>query len=64
MVNVPSVNNSYKWAGGGIVSSVEDLLIFGLLLCQCYSDLSSTVHGVLTKQVLEQFWTPVDNTQS
>ena len=27
--NVPEVNNSYKWAGGGILSDVSDLLILG-----------------------------------
>ncbi|MDX1545342.1 MAG: serine hydrolase domain-containing protein [Rhodothermales bacterium] len=29
LVNAPFVNNSYKWAGGGFLSTVEDLLRFG-----------------------------------
>uniref|UniRef100_A0A915B8P9 Beta-lactamase-related domain-containing protein n=1 Tax=Parascaris univalens TaxID=6257 RepID=A0A915B8P9_PARUN len=26
--NAPEVDNSYKWAGGGVLSTVDDLLIF------------------------------------
>lgn len=29
VVNAPYVDNSYKWAGGGFLSTAEDLLIFG-----------------------------------
>ena len=29
LVNVPYVDNSYKWAGGGILSTVNDLMKFG-----------------------------------
>lgn len=29
LVNAPFVDNSYKWAGGGFLSTVEDLLRFG-----------------------------------
>lgn len=29
IVNAPCVDNSYKWAGGGILSTVSDLLKFG-----------------------------------
>ena len=29
VVNAPFVDNSYKWAGGGFISSVEDLVRFG-----------------------------------
>ena len=28
-INAPFVDNSYKWAGGGFISSVEDLVRFG-----------------------------------
>ena len=28
-MNVPFVDNSYKWAGGGILSTVLDLVKFG-----------------------------------
>ncbi len=29
VINAPFVDNSYKWAGGGFISSVEDLVRFG-----------------------------------
>ena len=29
LVNVPYVDNSYKWAGGGLLSTVNDLTKFG-----------------------------------
>ncbi|EDO31568.1 predicted protein, partial [Nematostella vectensis] len=29
LVNVPYVDNSYKWAGGGFISTAEDLVKFG-----------------------------------
>ena len=29
LVNAPFVNNSYKWAGGGFLSTTEDVLRFG-----------------------------------
>jgi CubicO group peptidase (beta-lactamase class C family) len=29
IINAPFVDNSYKWAGGGFISSVEDLVRFG-----------------------------------
>ncbi len=41
LVNVPSVDNSYKWAGGGLLSTVNDLLKFGnkmLFMYQHHSD--------------------------
>lgn len=30
VVNAPYVDNSYKWAGGGFISSAEDLIKFGV----------------------------------
>ena len=29
LINAPYVNNSYKWAGGGFISSSEDIAKFG-----------------------------------
>ena len=29
LVNAPYVDNSYKWAGGGFMSTAEDLVQFG-----------------------------------
>jgi serine beta-lactamase-like protein LACTB len=48
MLNAPYVDNSYKWAGGGFVSTAEDLVTFG--------------HAMLTGKLLRPetvaaFWT-------
>ncbi len=40
--NVPYVDNSYKWAGGGILSNVGDLMKFGNCLLFNYQNDSST----------------------
>jgi serine beta-lactamase-like protein LACTB len=32
--NAPYVDNSYKWAGGGFLSTAEDLALFGSALLQ------------------------------
>ena len=29
LINAPYVDNSYKWAGGGFISTTEDLVKFG-----------------------------------
>lgn len=36
MKNVPYVDNSYKWAGGGFISTAEDLVRFGNAVLGCY----------------------------
>jgi serine beta-lactamase-like protein LACTB len=40
LVNVPCVDNSYKWAGGGLLSTVNDLLKFGNKMLLFYQDKS------------------------
>ena len=44
--NTPYVDNSYKWAGGGLVSTAEDLVQFGNAVLSCYQ-LSSTATSPL-----------------
>ena len=34
--NAPHVDNSYKWAGGGFLSTVGDLLKFGNIMIYSY----------------------------
>jgi serine beta-lactamase-like protein LACTB, mitochondrial len=46
--NAPYVDNSYKWAGGGFLSTAEDLVHFGCLLMQA---------GFLKEDSLKQLFT-------
>lgn len=48
-VIAPTVDNSYKWAGGGFLSTAEDLVRFGAAI------LSGTI---LTEETLDESWTP------
>jgi serine beta-lactamase-like protein LACTB len=36
IVNAPYVDNSYKWAGGGLLSNIGDLLKFGNIMLYSY----------------------------
>jgi serine beta-lactamase-like protein LACTB, mitochondrial len=47
--NAPYVDNSYKWAGGGFISTAEDLVRFGSQLLQ---------PGFLKAQTLQTMFTP------
>ncbi|NND73093.1 MAG: beta-lactamase family protein [Rhodothermales bacterium] len=48
IVPAPYVDNSYKWAGGGFLSTTEDLIRFG----QAHLD------GILDEATIEILWTP------
>lgn len=53
LANVPFSDNSYKWAGGGFVSTVGDLLKFGNSMLYSYQwkpDMT-LVDGKLVKQI-------------
>ncbi|XP_074601175.1 serine beta-lactamase-like protein LACTB, mitochondrial [Brevipalpus obovatus] len=56
LVNAPPVDCSYKWAGGGILSSVPDLLRFGNVMLYSYID--STIPGYLNRSTVEILLTP------
>ena len=43
--NVPYVDNSWKWAGGGFLSTVGDLLRFGNAMMYSYQWRSELVGG-------------------
>jgi CubicO group peptidase (beta-lactamase class C family) len=47
-VEAPFVDNSYKWAGGGFLSTAEDLARYGLALVQ---------PGFLESSTVERLWT-------
>lgn len=56
--NAPYTENSYKYAGGGILSTVPDLLHFGNVML--YSFLPpEKAKGFLKKETVDELWTPV-----
>ena len=52
MINAPYVDNSYKWAGGGFLSTSEDLVKFGnaMLTNKLFSE--ATQHELISTQKL------------
>ncbi|KAJ8003267.1 hypothetical protein DPEC_G00167650 [Dallia pectoralis] len=69
IVNSPYVDTSYKWAGGGFLSTVRDLLLFGNALLYSYQmrnlkDSSDLLPGFLKPGTAEALWAPVDNTEA
>ncbi|XP_066132713.1 serine beta-lactamase-like protein LACTB, mitochondrial [Saccopteryx bilineata] len=69
LVNTPYVDNSYKWAGGGFLSTVGDLLKFGNAMLYGYQvDLfknsnENLLPGYLKPETMVMIWTPVPNTE-
>ncbi|XP_053740733.1 serine beta-lactamase-like protein LACTB, mitochondrial isoform X1 [Synchiropus splendidus] len=69
VVNCPYVDNSYKWAGGGFLSNVEDLLLFGNALLYSYQvaqlqDPKNLLPGFLKPKTIQELWEAVDRTES
>uniref|UniRef100_UPI0037E8F3D6 serine beta-lactamase-like protein LACTB, mitochondrial isoform X2 n=1 Tax=Semicossyphus pulcher TaxID=241346 RepID=UPI0037E8F3D6 len=69
VVNCPYVNNSYKWAGGGFLSTVGDLLLFGNALLYSYqvanlNDTKGLLPGFLKPNTAVDLWAPVDRTEA
>ncbi|KAE8296302.1 Serine beta-lactamase-like protein LACTB, mitochondrial [Larimichthys crocea] len=69
VVNCPYVDNSYKWAGGGFLSTVGDLLLFGNALLYSYQvahlkDTEGLLPGFLKPQTVIDLWAPVDRTEA
>ena len=50
LVNAPYVDNSYKWAGGGFLSTPSDLVRFGFAMLD---------GKVLQPKTIEMLWTPL-----
>ncbi|NWI20519.1 LACTB protein, partial [Crypturellus soui] len=69
LVNAPYVDNSYKWAGGGFLSSVGDLLKFGNALLYSYqvgqfkNINGKLLPGYLRPDTVTMMWTPVPKTE-
>ncbi|KAK2842274.1 hypothetical protein Q5P01_012474 [Channa striata] len=69
IVNCPYVDNSYKWAGGGFLSTVGDLLVFGNALLYSYQvahlqDTDGLLPGFLKPKTVIDLWAPVDGTEA
>uniref|UniRef100_W5NBY1 Lactamase, beta n=1 Tax=Lepisosteus oculatus TaxID=7918 RepID=W5NBY1_LEPOC len=68
IVNCPYVDNSYKWAGGGFLSTAGDLLVFGNAMLYSYQmahvkDGRGLLPGYLKPETAKAMWTPVDGTE-
>lgn len=48
LLNTPYVDLSYKWAGGGYMSTVEDLAVFGNALLLSYNQHQRRKKGIKT----------------
>ncbi|XP_072529788.1 serine beta-lactamase-like protein LACTB, mitochondrial isoform X1 [Salminus brasiliensis] len=69
IVNCPYVDNSYKWAGGGFLSTAGDLLLFGNAVLYSYQiadlkDTSGLLPGFLKPQTAKAMWAAVDKTEA
>ncbi|XP_077174068.1 serine beta-lactamase-like protein LACTB, mitochondrial [Paroedura picta] len=69
LVNTPYVDNSYKWAGGGFLSTVGDLLKFGNAMLYGYQlgQLQTFATGLLPSYLkpstIAMLWTAVPKTE-
>ncbi|XP_064472359.1 serine beta-lactamase-like protein LACTB, mitochondrial isoform X2 [Ornithodoros turicata] len=63
LTNTPCVNSSYKWAGGGLLSNVDDLLLYGnSMLCSLQTPEDSVTPGFLKPSTVKAIWTPASET--
>jgi serine beta-lactamase-like protein LACTB len=65
--NVAYVDLSYKWAGGGMLSNVNDLLVFAntLLYCRQTNLVDSQItKPLLKKETIREMWSPVTDTNN
>eukprot|EP00062_Callorhinchus_milii_P002466 gi/632938642/ref/XP_007905816.1/ PREDICTED: serine beta-lactamase-like protein LACTB, mitochondrial [Callorhinchus milii] len=69
LINCPYVDNSYKWAGGGFLSTVQDLLKFGNAMLYSYQSKHFQkgdhrhLPGYLKPETIKMLWTPVEKTE-
>ncbi|XP_035694837.1 serine beta-lactamase-like protein LACTB, mitochondrial [Branchiostoma floridae] len=68
LANCPYVDNSYKWAGGGFISNVHDLLqfanamLYSFQCCNCTSK-NKLAPGYLKCDTMRKMWGPAANTK-
>lgn len=65
ILNAPYVDSSYKWAGGGLLSTIPDLLKFGNVMMYSFLgyDPKTGLKGYLNEKTVEEMWTPNELTQ-
>ena len=59
------MDNSYKWAGGGLTSTVGDLIKFGNVMLYSYhhdETLCGCLPGYLKRETVTEMWTPIKRT--
>lgn len=56
LVNVPFVDNSYKWAGGGLLSNVNDLVKFGNIMLKFYQTDDKLNQFIKQSTIKSQLW--------
>ena len=56
--NAPYVDNSYKWAGGGFLSTAPDLCKFGDAMLYSSQSSHKTPKGYLKPETMRAMWTP------
>lgn len=61
IVNAELADTSYKWAGGGFISTVGDLLKFGNVMLYSYQQTDDDKAGYLKKETVCEMWTSVEN---
>lgn len=60
LYNSPYVDCSYKYAGGGILSTIPDLLRFGNIMLYSYLD-DGKSPGYLKSSTVDLLWSPIEN---
>ncbi|XP_076065583.1 serine beta-lactamase-like protein LACTB, mitochondrial [Oratosquilla oratoria] len=66
LINAPYVDNSYKWAGGGFLSTVGDLTKFGNAVLYSYQrkeDSKDLLLGILKASTVKEMWKPTEGTK-
>lgn len=63
VVNAPYVDNSLKWAGGGMVSTAKDMVDFGNAMLYSYQSNNNTDTILIKGETMKMIWTPVKNTR-
>lgn len=65
LINCPYVDNSCKWAGGGFLSTVKDLLRFGNVLLYSYQakEMAKMLPGYLKAGTVSMMWKQVPSTE-